>query len=90
MAPESIKRRVFISDGFQCRQNDTIVFTPVFLTTREEDGFRLRADALAEAVTPRTRLLFLNYPCNPTGATYSRELLERMREVFARYSERHR
>jgi aspartate aminotransferase len=58
--------------------------TPVFVQTREEDGFRLQADALADAVTPRSRLLFLNYPCNPTGACYTREDLEAIAEVCLR------
>ncbi len=59
--------------------------TPVFVTTREEDGFRLRAEALADAVTPRTRLLFLNYPSNPTGACYPRKELEAIAEVCLRH-----
>ncbi|MFS0704098.1 pyridoxal phosphate-dependent aminotransferase [Cellulomonas sp. 179-A 9B4 NHS] len=40
------------------------------------DGFRLDADALAAAVTPRTRLLLLNSPHNPTGAVLRRDELE--------------
>ncbi len=54
---------------------------PVYLPTREEDGFRLRAKTLAAAITPNTKALILNYPCNPTGATYSREDLEAIAEV---------
>ena len=54
---------------------------PVFLPTREEDGFRLRAKTLAGAITPNTKALILNYPCNPTGATYSREDLEAIADV---------
>jgi aspartate aminotransferase len=59
--------------------------TPVVVPTREEDGFRLQADALAEAITPRTKLLFLNYPSNPTGACYGREELEAIAEVCLRH-----
>jgi aspartate aminotransferase len=59
--------------------------TPVFVPTREEDGFRLQAEALAAAVTPRTKMIFLNYPCNPTGACYTREDLEAIAEVCLRH-----
>ncbi len=57
---------------------------PVFVRTREEDGFHLRARDLAEAITPNTKVLILNYPCNPTGAVYSREELEEIGEVCRR------
>ncbi|HWG58869.1 MAG TPA: pyridoxal phosphate-dependent aminotransferase [Candidatus Acidoferrales bacterium] len=42
--------------------------TPVFVTTKAEDGFRLRAAEVDRAITPRTRLLIVNSPNNPTGA----------------------
>ena len=42
--------------------------TPVFVDTDEESGFRLTADMVGEAVTPRTRLLVVNSPGNPSGA----------------------
>jgi aspartate aminotransferase len=45
--------------------------TPVVVTTRPEDGFRLTPAALAAALTPRTKWLVLNSPGNPTGAGYS-------------------
>jgi aspartate/methionine/tyrosine aminotransferase len=57
---------------------------PVFIPTREEDGFRLRAEDLAAAVTPNTKALLLNYPCNPTGAVYSEEDLGAIAEVCIR------
>lgn len=41
---------------------------PVPVATRREDGFRLTVGMLEKAVTPRTRALLLNFPCNPTGA----------------------
>jgi aspartate aminotransferase len=49
--------------------------TPVIVPTAEEDGFKLRPDQLEDHLTPRTRLLVLNTPCNPTGAVYSAEEL---------------
>ena len=41
--------------------------TPVFVETSGDDGFRLHADALLAAVTPRTRAILINAPSNPTG-----------------------
>jgi aminotransferase len=41
---------------------------PVAVPTREEDDFRLRPDAVAAAITPRTRAILLGFPNNPTGA----------------------
>lgn len=39
------------------------------IETRAEDAFSLRADALEKAITPQTKVLMLNFPTNPTGAT---------------------
>lgn len=56
--------------------------TPVLLPTRREDGFRLRPEALRAAITPRTKLLVLPYPNNPTGAVMGREDLEAIARVL--------
>lgn len=40
---------------------------PIFVPTRADDGFTLRAAALSEALTPNTRAVIVNAPCNPTG-----------------------
>ncbi|MDZ7266333.1 MAG: pyridoxal phosphate-dependent aminotransferase [candidate division KSB1 bacterium] len=45
--------------------------TPVFVPTEDATGFKITPAALAAAITPRTRLLILNSPGNPTGAVYS-------------------
>src|SRR5215510_13146730 len=50
--------------------------TPVLVPTDEQRGFQLDVDALRRAVTPRTKLLILNSPNNPTGAVYGRADLE--------------
>ena len=44
---------------------------PVCVETRVEDEFRLTVEALERKVTPKTRAVLLNFPCNPTGATLS-------------------
>jgi aminotransferase len=46
------------------------------VVTTKEHGFSLKPDAVAAAITPRTRLIMLNFPTNPTGACASREDLE--------------
>jgi aspartate aminotransferase len=51
------------------------------LQTRLEDGFRLTVEQLREALTPRSRILLLNSPSNPTGAAYRRKELEALAEV---------
>ncbi|HEV8310808.1 MAG TPA: pyridoxal phosphate-dependent aminotransferase [Methylomirabilota bacterium] len=50
--------------------------TPVIVPTDEARGFQLDLAALRAAVTPRTKLLILNSPNNPTGAVYSRADLQ--------------
>jgi aspartate aminotransferase len=49
---------------------------PVTVETRESTGFDLDPDLLRIAVTPRTKLVVLNSPNNPTGAVFSRDALE--------------
>ena len=49
---------------------------PIIVETDERNGFRLTADQVEAAVTKRTKLLFLNSPCNPTGACISDDELE--------------
>ncbi|GIK50120.1 MAG: aminotransferase [Alphaproteobacteria bacterium] len=45
--------------------------TPVFAETRIEDGFKLRPEVLAKAITPHTKWVLLNSPSNPSGAAYT-------------------
>ncbi|MDY0149828.1 MAG: aminotransferase class I/II-fold pyridoxal phosphate-dependent enzyme [Kiritimatiellia bacterium] len=49
---------------------------PVCVETRREDQFRLTREMLEKAVTSKTRVLMLNFPCNPTGAVLSRTDVE--------------
>ena len=53
----------------------------VAVATSKEDAFSLRPEALAKAITPNSRVLMLNFPTNPTGATASREDLEGIAEL---------
>jgi aminotransferase len=51
---------------------------PVAIPTGAANNFRLTADELKKHITPRSRVLMLNFPCNPTGATQSRAELEKI------------
>ncbi len=55
--------------------------TPVFVETTEESGFCMSADQFAAAITPQTKLLMLNNPCNPTGAAYPVNTLAEIAQV---------
>lgn len=55
---------------------------PVPLVTRAEEQFRLTPEALQAAITPRTKLLVLPFPNNPTGAIMPREELEKIAAVL--------
>ncbi len=59
--------------------------TPVGVVTREEDEFRLKPEYLERAITPRTKLLILPYPNNPTGAVMDRSDLEAVAAVIEKY-----
>ena len=54
---------------------------PVLVETTEESGFCMTADQFRSAITPKTRLLMLNSPSNPTGAVYPVEALEALARV---------
>lgn len=56
------------------------------IVTRAEDGFSLRADALEQAITPKSKVLMLNFPTNPTGATMTPEELDKIAEVCVRHN----
>jgi aspartate aminotransferase len=59
--------------------------TPVIVPTSEEGGFKLSPGVLEEAITPRTRGLIINSPCNPTGAAYTRADLEAIMKVVLKH-----
>ena len=58
--------------------------TPVLARTYPEEGFAIRAGAILDLVTPRTRGIIINSPCNPTGALIAESELEAIAEVAAR------
>jgi aminotransferase len=56
--------------------------TPVPIHLREEDNFKLRKKQLLEAITPKTKMIILGYPNNPTGAIMTKEDLKEIVEVL--------
>lgn len=58
---------------------------PVIIETGIEDGFKVTPEKLSAAITPKTRLLFLNSPSNPTGSCYTRQELAALGEVLLRH-----
>lgn len=84
--------RALISDGDEVlvpepsyvSYSPSVIFaggTPVGVETREDTDFRLSAQRVREAITPRTKALILPYPNNPTGAVMGREELEGLAQV---------
>ena len=55
---------------------------PVYIETKAEDNFKLTPDALRAAITPKTKLLILPFPNNPTGAVLTRDELEEIADVI--------
>ena len=58
---------------------------PVIVRCSAQAGFKLQADQLERAITPRTKWLMLNSPSNPSGAVYSRQELEALEQVLLRH-----
>ncbi|MEG3129249.1 pyridoxal phosphate-dependent aminotransferase [Pantoea cypripedii] len=59
--------------------------TPVTVAVSEAQGFKLSAEALEQAITPKTKWLLFNSPSNPTGAVYSFEELRALSDVLLRH-----
>ncbi len=59
--------------------------TPVLVPCGQNNGFKLRAEDLEAAITPKTKWFLLNNPCNPTGAAYSAEELRAICDVLLRH-----
>ncbi len=58
---------------------------PVVVKTTPEEGFKLRPEALEAAITPKTKLLILNNPSNPTGMCYGEEELRALCETAVKH-----
>ncbi|MBK1672299.1 aspartate aminotransferase [Ectothiorhodospira shaposhnikovii] len=58
---------------------------PVIVSADQSQGFKMTPEQLEAAITPRTRLVVINSPSNPTGVAYSREELAALAEVLLRH-----
>ena len=58
---------------------------PVIVSAGIEQAYKISPEQLEDAITDRTRLIFINSPSNPTGAVYSREELAALGEVLKKY-----
>ena len=58
---------------------------PKLIPSNEATSFKIRPEQLQAALTPQTRVFILNSPCNPTGATYSRDELRAIGAVLEKY-----
>jgi aminotransferase len=58
---------------------------PVPVSCRAEDGFAVRPEAIEAVLTPRSKVLILNFPTNPTGGTMTRPELEAIAEITRRH-----
>jgi aminotransferase len=54
---------------------------PVEIPSRLEDNFQLDPDRIHAAITPRTKVIFVGYPSNPTGAVATRDVLKKVAEI---------
>ena len=55
---------------------------PVIIETDEKSGFKITAEQLKNAITPKTKMIVLTSPSNPTGSVYSKEELQSLAEVL--------
>lgn len=58
--------------------------TPVVVHTRAEEGFVLHPEAIIDAITPKTKAIIINSPCNPTGAVASEQQIALIADAAAR------
>ncbi|MFD2170322.1 pyridoxal phosphate-dependent aminotransferase [Tumebacillus lipolyticus] len=59
--------------------------TPVVIETDESTGFKITPEQLEQAITPKTKVLLLNSPSNPTGAVYTKEELAALADVISKH-----
>lgn len=59
--------------------------TPVMVPLRAEEEFMLNAQELEQHITPKSKILLINSPCNPTGAVYDRAAMEAIAKVVEKH-----
>lgn len=74
--------------SFVCYEPMTLMAdgTPVIIRTKAENGFRLTAEEIESCITPKTKLLILPFPNNPTGSVMRRQHLEEIARVVEKHN----
>ena len=81
---------VIIPTPYWVSYSDLVKMTGASVVLVETDlasGFKMTPEQLRAAITPRTRLLMLNSPCNPTGTVYTRAELEALADIFLEHTD---
>lgn len=70
--------------SFVCYEPITLIAdgVPVLIETKEEDNFKLTPEALRKAITPKTKMLILPFPNNPTGAVMTEDELKEIADII--------
>lgn len=79
--------QVILPDPSWCNYASHVILAggePVYVPLKEENGFMLTAEAIQEKISPRTKVLLINSPANPTGAVICKEEMARIAELVER------
>lgn len=60
--------------------------TPIEIRTKRENNFEVTPEEIEASITPKTRLLIINSPSNPTGVVYSKETLQKIADIAIKYN----
>ena len=78
---------IILEPNYVCYEPDILLAggVPIKIKLKNENEFRLTPKELEEVITPKTKILLMNYPNNPTGAIMTKEDLEKIAEVIIKY-----
>lgn len=78
---------IVIEPSYVCYKPSVILQhgVPVVVTTKNENKFRVTPEELEKAITPKTKMVILAYPSNPTGAIMEREDLEKIAPIIIKH-----
>jgi len=78
---------IILEPNYVCYEPDILLAggTPIKIKLKNENQFRLTPEELEKAITPKTKIVLINYPNNPTGAIMSKDDLEKISEVIIKH-----
>ena len=78
---------IILEPNYVCYEPDILLAggVPVKIKLKNENEFRLTPEELESVITPKTKILLINYPNNPTGAIMTKEDLEKIAKVIIKY-----